>query len=495
MVEEVTPEESEAIARPGLDVMPRPRRRLLVRSMLVASDAVMLLLASFGATLLRFQYLQAMAGFENVEFHVTYFQLSLWLTVTWLLFLSWEHLYDLDRVFWGSGEFSRLARGLSTGVVGFILVTFALHLPGLSRLWTLLAWSLALAFTTAGRLGVRGLLGTLRRRDHMLRPALIVGANPEAEDLLRVLSSDRSTGLRPVGCLASSRAERLSLNFCGAVPCLGAARDVLPVVTRNNIDTVVIASSAFDHDVLARIIAELRDVDVDVHVSSGLFEVLTSRMLVREISGVPLITVKGISLSKWNLRTKRVFDLVVASAFVVVGMPFWLALGALIKLTSPGPVFYGQERIGRDGVPFRMLKFRSMVADAEARLAEMRNDADGPLFKLRDDPRVTPIGRWMRKFSVDEFPQLINVIRGEMSVVGPRPPLPHEVARYSQNDWRRLDVLPGMTGLWQVSGRSNLTFDEMVRLDVFYIENWSVSLDLALIARTVPAVLAARGAY
>jgi lipopolysaccharide/colanic/teichoic acid biosynthesis glycosyltransferase len=178
-------------------------------------------------------------------------------------------------------------------------------------------------------------------------------------------------------------------------------------------------------------------------------------------------------------------------------MPVWIAVALGIKISSPGPVFYGQERIGRSGRAFKMLKFRSMYVDAEARLSELQeaNEASGPLFKMKDDPRVTSIGKWMRKFSVDEFPQLINVLRGEMSLVGPRPPLPREVERYSTHDWRRLEVLPGMTGLWQTSGRSALTFDEMVRLDLFYIENWSVALDMTLILRTVPAVLLARGAY
>jgi len=187
----------------------------------------------------------------------------------------------------------------------------------------------------------------------------------------------------------------------------------------------------------------------------------------------------------------------VASIFVLVGLPIWLLIMLLIKTSSRGPVFYQQERVGRGGKPFGMYKFRSMVADAEIRIKELKgaNEASGPLFKMKDDPRITPIGKWMRKFSVDEFPQLINVLKGEMSLVGPRPPLPREVETYSQHDWRRMEVVPGMTGLWQVSGRSSLTFDEMVRLDLFYIENWSVGLDLSLIARTVPAVLFARGAY
>jgi lipopolysaccharide/colanic/teichoic acid biosynthesis glycosyltransferase len=194
---------------------------------------------------------------------------------------------------------------------------------------------------------------------------------------------------------------------------------------------------------------------------------------------------------------KRVFDLVVGGAGIVLGLPIWLLIVLAIKATSPGPVFYSQIRVGRDGVHFPMFKFRSMYIDADKRLADLVevNEASGPLFKMRDDPRVTSAGKWMRKFSVDEFPQLLNVMRGEMSLVGPRPPLPHEVERYSAEDWRRMEVVPGMTGLWQVSGRSNLTFDEMVRLDLFYIHNWSVALDFALLVRTIPAVLFARGAY
>jgi lipopolysaccharide/colanic/teichoic acid biosynthesis glycosyltransferase len=178
-------------------------------------------------------------------------------------------------------------------------------------------------------------------------------------------------------------------------------------------------------------------------------------------------------------------------------MPLWLALAAVIKLTSEGPMLYTQERLGKGGVPFQMYKFRSMVDGADQMLNELSsdNEATGPLFKIRSDPRLTPVGRWMRKFSIDEFPQIINVLKGEMSLVGPRPPIPSETIAYTDTCWRRLDVPPGMTGLWQVSGRSALSFDEMVRLDMFYIDNWSVGLDLALLLRTAPAVVSGRGAY
>jgi exopolysaccharide biosynthesis polyprenyl glycosylphosphotransferase len=194
---------------------------------------------------------------------------------------------------------------------------------------------------------------------------------------------------------------------------------------------------------------------------------------------------------------KRVFDLVLSCAVVLIGLPVWLLLAAAIKLTSSGPVLYSQDRVGKDGELFGMYKFRSMYEDADARRVELMadNEASGPLFKMKNDPRVTSVGKWLRRFSIDEFPQIINVLKGEMSLVGPRPPLPSEVERYTAHDLRRLEVVPGMTGLWQVSGRSSLTFDEMVRLDLFYIENWSVGLDITLLFRTIPAVLFARGAY
>lgn len=464
----------------------------------MASDTVALYLAMLVATLVRFGSFSEPVSFEDATVRLAFWQLGIIVVPMWVAFLGAEGLYDPQRLSWGSGELTRVARALSLGVVGFIVLTYVLKLAGLSRAWTLLAWVFAVMFVIAGRAAIRVWSARQHMHGKMLRPTLIVGSNAEAADIIRVLKASRAEGLVPVGCLASSQAERLSLDFCAPhVPCLGTARELAEVIATNDIDTVIIASSAFDHDVLARMIAEVRELDLDVNISSGLFEVLTSRVLVREVGGVPLITVRGLAMSRANLITKRAFDLVVSMAIIGIGLPIWLLIMLLIKTTSAGSVFYTQARIGRAGEPFGMYKFRSMVADADARRAEIEgaNEASGPLFKMKDDPRVTAVGKWMRKFSIDEFPQLLNVLKGEMSLVGPRPPLPAEVAQYTPHDWRRLEVVPGMTGLWQVSGRSSLTFDEMVRLDLFYIENWSVTLDLALLGRTVPAVLFARGAY
>lgn len=481
-----------------LGFLERQRRKRLVVGMLVACDAAALLIATFLASYVRFHNLEALAGLENITAEVSYFEISAVVSLIWLGFLWSERLYDLEQLTFGAGEFARVLRALAMGVVGFILATYALKTPGLSRAWTILAFGFAVLLVSGGRFMVRRFLAWKRAHGRLLRRTIVVGSNEEAASILRVLLLNPSQGLRPIGCLASSRQEVLTLDYCSElVPQLGAARDLPSIVREHDVDTVIIASSAFDHDVLARMIAELRGFDVSIHVSSGLFEVLTSRVLVREIAGVPLVTVRAVSLSAGNLVTKRIFDIIVASAVVLVGLPLWLFVAVGIYADNPGPIFYRQRRVGKDGTEFDMLKFRSMCVDADARLNALRevNEATGPLFKMKDDPRITRIGKWMRKFSIDEFPQLLNVLSGEMSLVGPRPPLPVETATYSEQDWRRMEVPPGMTGLWQVSGRSSLTFDEMVRLDLFYIENWSVGFDLSLMLRTIPAVLFARGAY
>lgn len=478
---------------------PRAVRRRRMTSVLVASDSVMLLFAIFLATFVRFGNLNAdvMAGWGFVG--PGYVQLSLGVAAALLVCMFIERLYDVDRLGWGSAEFTRIARSLAIGVVGAIVALYAMGMPYLSREWAVLVWVFGFALVASGRLLLRLVASRIVRRGGWLqRPTLVVGSNVEAAEVVRILRSDPGSGLVPVGCLASSLKDKLSFDYCAPlVPTLGTARSLAQVVTEQGIDTVVIVASAFDYEVLQRMIRELRDLPISTKISSALSDVLSTRVLIREVSGIPLILLRGVSLSPAKVATKRAFDLVIGGLIVLLGMPLWAVIALLIKVTSNGPVFYRQERIGRNGKPFQMYKFRSMTVDAEDRLSELQvaNQADGPLFKIREDPRVTSLGAWMRKFSVDEFPQLINVLRGEMSLVGPRPPLEIETLQYTEWEWRRLEAAPGMTGLWQVSGRSRLTFSEMVRLDVFYIDNWSVGLDLALIARTLPAVLLARGAY
>jgi exopolysaccharide biosynthesis polyprenyl glycosylphosphotransferase len=228
-----------------------------------------------------------------------------------------------------------------------------------------------------------------------------------------------------------------------------------------------------------------------------LFQVTKNQMTVADLNGIPLITTRDVSIQGWNLILKRVSDFVLAGFMALVALPIMAMIAVAVKLDSPGPVLYSQSRVGRNGKEFRCFKFRSMVDGAEQlqqQLDEL-NESTGPLFKMRDDPRCTRVGRWLRRLSLDELPQMINVFRGEMSLIGPRPNLPSEVAHYQEWHKKRLSVSPGITGLWQVSGRSDLTFDEMVLLDIYYVENWSLGLDLSILLRSIPAVLGARGAY
>ena len=478
----------------------RRNRRLLLQSVLLVSDVLMLAVATAAASLVRFGRIRHIQPVWDLGLRFQFADLSLIVLMIAISAMWYEGLYDMERVFWGTGEYSRVARGMSLAVVVFIMATYVLRLPGLSRGWLVLVWGLGILFVVIGRSLVRAGLATARQRGHLLRPTLVVGYNEEAAELIVRLKSDLSSGLLATACLASSREGALGLQYCSPdVECLGAARDIRRILDERTFDTVLIASTAFDPDVLTQIITDLRGYDVDIELSSGLLDVTTSRVLIREVSGVPLITLRGVSFSRSKRFVKRTFDVILGTLIIVVGIPLWMLFALLIKFSSRGPVFYRQARVGRHGGVFGMYKFRSMYVDADVRLEELQasgaNEASGPLFKMEDDPRVTGVGKWMRKFSIDEFPQLINVMRGEMSLVGPRPPLPAETESYEKQHWRRMEVPPGMTGLWQVSGRSRLTFDEMVRLDLFYIENWSVGADIGLLLRTIPAVLFARGAY
>ena len=258
-----------------------------------------------------------------------------------------------------------------------------------------------------------------------------------------------------------------------------------------------VASSSVKTDVMRQVTRGIRRYDVEVRVSANLTEILSSRLTIQPVGDLLALSLRPARLTGTQAAAKRSFDLLVSSFVFLITMPAWLLSALAVKATSRGPILFRQERVGKDGKPFKIYKFRTMVRDAESRLADLRplNEASGPLFKIRRDPRVTSVGRFLRRYSIDELPQILNVLKGDMSLVGPRPPLPNEVATYE--DWHRgrLEVRPGITGLWQVGGRAELSFDDYVRLDLFYIENWSILYDLYIMGRTIPAVLLPKGAF
>jgi exopolysaccharide biosynthesis polyprenyl glycosylphosphotransferase len=330
---------------------------------------------------------------------------------------------------------------------------------------------------------------------------LVIGEGSAVENLSSELTATPASGYEVVGvCIAgygAARGEYLTVND-HKIPILGGETSALEAIGACDADTVAIAETGhLGMQGIRRLIWKLDPMGVDLLVSPGVMDIAPSRMVMRQVAGLPLLHIEKPQYRGAKRIEKRVFDISFAVLILTVASPVLIAIAIAIKATSRGPVLYGSERIGIDGRPFRMLKFRTMVADAEQQLASLvlKNDSDGLLFKIRDDPRVTPIGRILRRLSLDELPQFINVLRREMSVVGPRPPLRREVEGYDRDIERRLLVRPGITGLWQVSGRSDLSWDRAVRLDLSYVDNWSMSGDLAIITKTLSAVVQQRGAY
>jgi exopolysaccharide biosynthesis polyprenyl glycosylphosphotransferase len=361
-----------------------------------------------------------------------------------------------------------------------------------SRAWMALAWGLALLLALASRRMWHYAIGRARLRGSLAFRTLIVGTNGEASHLEEVMRGT-SFGYDPIGFVTTSHGVSPS----EGLPVLGSVEDLREVIRETSADCVYVASSDMDVNEVSHVAKAVRLEGVEVRVTATLPQVLSSRLSVQPLGGLMALSLRPVRLSGTQAAAKRVFDLLLGGVALLVTLPLWAALAVVIKLTSSGSVLFRQQRVGRRGRPFTILKFRTMRRDADRMREGLLdlNEADGPLFKLRDDPRVTRVGRWLRRWSLDELPQLVNVVRGEMSLVGPRPPLPEEVREYEEWQFDRLEVQPGITGLWQVSGRSDLSFDEYVRLDLFYIENWSLAYDLFIVAKTVPKLFSRRGAY
>jgi len=344
----------------------------------------------------------------------------------------------------------------------------------------LLTAALVLVALLTGRTLIRHLLGTAWGENHLLEPLVILGTNEEADALRLALAHDPCTGFR-----VADLAPDLE-NFTVLGTTIGDA----------GIRSVALVASAFPAPTSNRLLRELTDAGVHVDVVSSVLDISPRRIHAHALGPASALEVAPIARTGWRPVAKRAFDVVVAGLLLLLALPVLVVAAVAVKLGSPGPVLFRQERVGRHGRRFEVLKLRTMVVDAEARLDEVAhlNEADGPLFKITEDPRVTRVGRFLRRTSIDELPQLVNVLRNEMSLVGPRPALPREVEAWAPSLHQRLRVQPGITGMWQVSGRSAASFDTYERLDLWYVDNWSLVTDLAVLARTVPVVLFGRGA-
>jgi exopolysaccharide biosynthesis polyprenyl glycosylphosphotransferase len=407
--------------------------------------------------------------------------------------------YERRYLFVGTDEYQRVFRGGVGLIAGAAVASYALDLD-LARSYVLAALPTAIGSVVVLRFALRKRLHFARARGESLRRVIVVGHELSVIAMTRQLRRERYHGLEVVGACLPPDHDGIGLGQGRSVdlPVYGTFDDVAHAVDLADADTVVVLSCPeLDGVVLRRLAWRLERDEVDLVVASALIDVAGARTTIRPFDGLPMLHVEHPRLHGGVRIVKELFDRVGALLLLVLSGPLLLCLALCVRLTSRGPVLFRQVRVGRDGREFRIFKFRSMYVDAEARLTELKhlNEHDGVLFKMRDDPRVTPVGRWLRRFSLDELPQLLNVLSGRMSLVGPRPPLPAEVAVYADDARRRLAVKPGMTGLWQVSGRSDLSWEEAVRLDLRYVENWSLSLDLVILLRTMTAVVRSSGAY
>ncbi|MGI8666437.1 MAG: sugar transferase [Jatrophihabitans sp.] len=424
------------------------------------------------------------------------------LPLAWVAVIALNHGYEARFVGVGAAEFQRIFHSFLhlTALVAFAsFVTRA----ELARGFVLVALPLALCLDLVGRYAARKWLHRQRASGRAMKSVLIVGDADAIQSFTTVLLRDRHAGMRVVGACVPSEvvADTHTVETLSTVdvPLLGDVDSVVSAVSYSGADTVAVVSSGrIGPEKLRWISWQLEGSETELVVSPGLIEVAGPRLHIQPVAGLPLLHVEEPELTGFRRVLKGLFDRGVAASALLALSPLFIGLLLAVRFTSSGPALFRQVRVGRDGRTFTMLKFRSMYTDAEQRLAaiESQNDhGEGVLFKMRNDPRVTSVGRWLRKFSLDELPQLINVVNGSMSLVGPRPPLPSEVARYEDHVHRRFLVKPGVTGLWQVSGRSNLAWDESVRLDLRYVENWSIAGDLQILWKTVFAVVRGTGAY
>jgi exopolysaccharide biosynthesis polyprenyl glycosylphosphotransferase len=461
-------------------------------AVLLVLDFLAIVLVDFTAIKL---FEQANAGFQDdaALFNTVAYLL---LPLAWLIVIWGSGGYDRRYLGIGTDEFKRVTRAAVTMTATISLIAFSTKIAEqISRLTVAVVMVGGLLYITCLRFLARRVLYLLRHKGIATHRVLLVGTLPEALEVYTAVTRNSAAGLVPVGI---HLIEGYAAAHYGKAPVpVHAGREVVPLVREIGADTVAVCGSASNEPgELRRLAWQLEGTGVDLVVAPQLTDIAGPRVHIRPVEGLPLLYVEEPTLSGVAWLFKNLMDRVIAAVGLLLTAPVMLAIAIAIKLNDRGPVFFRQRRVGREGKTFSVWKFRTMYVDAEERLAALvdQNETDGMLFKIRNDPRVTSIGRFLRASSLDELPQLINVLLGEMSLVGPRP-LPAEDGDFLGDVRRRLLVRPGITGLWQVSGRSDLSWDDAVRLDLYYVDNWSLTFDLTILWRTVGVVLRSKGAY
>ncbi len=484
---------------PGLlpsQVFERTRWQRRYTAYLRLTDTVVVIAAILVAQYLRFGPTLTPSGYPH-NFVPAF---SVLFAIVWLLALAASHTRSPRLIGTGIEEYRRVVTA-SFWTFGAIAIVTLLLKVDIARGYLAVALPGGVLLLVLSRWAWRTHVARKREDGGYQTAVLAIGELDAVEHLVNELTRNPTDGYHVVGIgipgYGPSRGEYVTIND-RMIPIVGGEPEAFEAIRTCGADTVAIAGTQhFGVRGIRRLIWDLEPMGVDLMVATGVMDVALSRLVMRPIAGLPLLHVEKPQYRGAKRFEKRAFDFCFSLVVLTITLPILIITAIAIKLSSRGPVFYSSERIGIDGKPFAMLKFRTMVADADKQLADIldSNESDGLLFKIRNDPRITPVGSLLRRFSIDELPQFINVLRNEMSVVGPRPPLRREVEAYDCEVLRRLLVKPGITGLWQVSGRSDLSWNEAVRLDLSYVDNWSMVGDILIIAKTFAAVLKRTGAY
>ena len=490
--------ESDGVESGGAVVATRTRWTTGYVQRIAWSDVAVVIVAVLVAQLVRFGSDGTLAvGFAS---RLSYTAVSGFLAFGWIAALALFRARDSRVIGSGAEEYRRVAHA-SFALFGCVAIVAFLAKLDVARGYLAVALPLGVLLLLFERWQWRRWLVRRRSTGAFTSSVVVIGSPRAAEAMAATFESDPAATYRVVGVCVPGAGARPGgwVTIDGnTVPVMGDENSVLDALLATGADTVAITDTeSLGTDGMRSLAWELEAVDVDMVVSPGVVDVAGPRLKIRPVAGLPLLHVEEPQYEGTSRVSKVVLDLAGAAALLLLTLPLMLVVALAVKLTTRGPVFYRAERVGQGGETFSMLKFRSMGQDAEGHRDALtaRNEGAGPLFKMRRDPRITRVGRVIRRFSVDELPQLLNVLRGEMSIVGPRPPLPGEVAAYTGEVRRRMLVKPGVTGMWQVSGRSDLSWEESVRLDLSYVENWSLVGDLVIAWRTFRAVVRGDGAY
>ncbi len=467
----------------------------LARAGLMLLDALALAAAYTLACFLRFY--NPWWPYYPTFFLPFYLGLGLVMLPVWLALFASFRLYDPEELLGGTREYTRLINACTVGTLAIVVYDFLSRgeREEISRAWLLLVWALSILIAGGVRFTLRRVVYALRRKGYFLRPALVIGTNAEGQAIARQLrDAPSASGVRVLGLVDDTPPEKPS-----DLPFLGSLSDLPRLIHEHDVRELIVAGTALSREQLLDLFCRYNQGDrhLIIRLSSGLFEVLTTGMRLRKVGYVPLVTLERTRITGVDALLKRGLDLAGSLALLLLSAPFLLLIALLVKATSPGPILYRRRVLGQGGHPFDALKFRTMYTNGPEILARYP-ELEGELRrhgKIKNDPRITPLGRILRRFSLDELPQLFNILAGQMSLVGPRMIAPEEWPHYGKWQHNLLTVKPGLTGLWQVSGRSDLSYEDRVRLDMHYIRNYTIWLDLQILFQTIPVVLRGKGAY